>query len=105
MIRELDAQIDALDAAIAALEKQEPEETGQLRLRQLRRDREELLALCRVRTPEDRVWLAVIPAVPPCRIISRRCLRTFLRSRETTTLGRIAVSWEGSLCSTARRSR
>lgn len=64
MIRELDAQIDALDAAIAALEKQEPEETGQLRLRQLRRDREELLALCRVRTPEDRVWLARHPRRP-----------------------------------------
>ena len=102
MIRELDAQIDALDAAIAALEKQEPEETGQLRLRQLRRDREELLALCRVRTPEDRVWLARHPRRPT---VSDYIEAPFLRSRETTTLGRIPVSWEGSLCSTARRSR
>lgn len=64
MIQELDAQIDELEAAIASLETGEPDEAGRLRLRQLRRDREELLALCRVRTPEEKVWLARHPRRP-----------------------------------------
>ena len=57
MIKEMEAQLAAIDAEIGKLSNAE-DGASQLRMAQLTRDRAELLETCRDLSPEDKVFVA-----------------------------------------------